>query len=77
MAYQQDQGRPAGMVIGSLIATVFGLIFIEVNSGDLPSDRPQGIRITGAVVAAGLLLAILPQQPADYGPTLARSRWVC
>jgi hypothetical protein len=47
------------MVVGSLIATVFGLIFIEANSGGLPSDWPSGIRITGAVAAVGLLLAIL------------------
>jgi hypothetical protein len=47
------------MVVGSLIATIFGLIFIEVNSGGLPSDWPSGIRIAGAVAAAGLLLAIL------------------
>lgn len=47
------------MVIGSLIGTVFGLVFIEVNSGKLPGDWALGIRIAGAVAAAGLLLVIL------------------
>lgn len=50
--------RPVGLVIGSLVAITFGLVFVEVNSGELPGGWPLGIRIGGAVVAVGLLVAL-------------------
>jgi len=50
---------PSGMVIGSVIALVFGTVFVEVNSGGLPGSRPMIVRIAGVVVAVGLLLAVL------------------
>lgn len=51
--------RAPGLVLGSSIATIFGLVFVEVNSGQLPGGWPLGIRVAGAVVALALLLAIL------------------
>jgi hypothetical protein len=47
------------VVIGSLVGTVFGLVFVEVNSGGLPGDWPLIVRIAGAVVALGLLAGIV------------------
>jgi hypothetical protein len=51
--------RRAGVVIGSLVGTVFGLVFVEVNSGGLPGNWPTVVRIAGAVVGVVLLLGIL------------------
>jgi hypothetical protein len=48
-----------GMVLGWLIATVFGLVFVEVNSGGLPGGWTVGIRLGAAAVAAGLVIAAL------------------
>jgi hypothetical protein len=31
-----NRQRPSGAVIGSTIGVVFGLVFVEVNSGGLP-----------------------------------------
>jgi hypothetical protein len=54
------EGRaPAGMVLGSIIALVFGVVFVEVNSGGLPGSWPPVVRVTGAVVAIALLAAVL------------------
>lgn len=53
-----DHRRPAGLAIGSLIATAFGLAFIEVNSGGRPGSWPLGIRIAGAVVGIGLFISV-------------------
>jgi hypothetical protein len=50
---------PAGMVLGSVIALVFGLVFVEVNSGGLPGNWPLIVRTAGAVVAVALLVAVL------------------
>jgi hypothetical protein len=49
----------AGMVTGSLVAVVFGLVFIEVNSGGLPGSWPLVVRIAGAVLAAVLLAGLV------------------
>lgn len=51
--------RPIGLVIGSLIATTFGLVFVLVNSGGLPGNWPTVVRIAGGVVGVVLLLGIL------------------
>ena len=50
--------RPVGLVVGSVVAIAFGLVFVEVNSGGLPGAWPLGIRIGGAVVAVALLVAL-------------------
>lgn len=47
------------MLLGPVIATVLGLIFLELNSGGLPGGWPVVIRMSAAVIAAGLLIAIL------------------
>ncbi len=47
------------MVVGSIIALVFGTVFVEVNSGGLPGSWPLVVRVAGAVVAVGLLIAVL------------------
>lgn len=49
----------AGMITGSLVGVVFGLVFIEVNSGGLPGNWPLVVRVAGAVVAAGLLAGLV------------------
>jgi hypothetical protein len=62
------------MVLGWLIATVFALVFVEVNSGGLPGGWSLGIRIGAAIVAAGLLVAVLRaarMRPAGITPNRA------
>ena len=54
----EKQAR-VGMVIGSIVGVVFGLVFIEVNSGELPDPWSLVVRVLGAVVAAVLLLGIV------------------
>ncbi len=49
----------AGMITGSLVGVVFGLVFIEVNSGGLPGNWPLVVRVAGAVVAAALLAGLV------------------
>jgi hypothetical protein len=69
-------GRLGPRELGSLIAIVFGLVFVEVNSGDLPGVWPVVARIGGLIVAAALLFGLLrgprsnqPEQPRDGGFT--------
>lgn len=47
------------MITGSLVAVVFGLVFIEVNSGELPGNWPLIVRVAGAVLAAALLAGLV------------------
>ena len=54
----ENQAR-AGMVVGSLVGVVFGLVFIEVNSGGLTGSWPLVVRVAGAVVALALLAGVL------------------
>ena len=54
----ENQAR-AGMVVGSLVGVLFGLVFIEVNSGGLPGSWPLVVRVAGAVVAAVLLAGVI------------------
>ncbi|GIE76724.1 hypothetical protein Aph02nite_26740 [Actinoplanes philippinensis] len=58
--------RPDGLMIGSLIAISFGTVFVMVNSAGLPAPWPLVIRVTGAVVAAALLVALF--RTARTGP---------
>lgn len=46
-------------VHGLLIGLVFGLVFVEVNSGDLPDNWSFGLRAAGAVIALILLVGLL------------------
>ncbi len=50
--------RMPGQVVGSLVAIVFGVVFVVVNSGGLPSPWPLVSRIAAAVVAVGLLVGL-------------------
>lgn len=54
----EKQAR-AGVAAGSLVGVVFGLVFIEVNSGGLPGSWPLVVRVAGAVIAAVLLAGIV------------------
>lgn len=70
--------RPAlsGLVVGSLVAIVFGLVFVEVNSGGLPAPWALVVRIAGVVVAVGLLFALRKAKPQpEHGPGFADRRY--
>jgi hypothetical protein len=54
----ENQAR-AGVVVGSLVGVLFGLVFIEVNSGGLAGSWPLVVRVAGAVVAAVLLAGVI------------------
>lgn len=45
--------------MGTLVAVVFGLVFIEVNSGGLPGSWPLVVRVAGGVVGAVLLAGVV------------------
>ncbi len=51
--------RLSGSQLGSLIAAVFGLIYLEANSGSLPAPLPAALRIAAAVAFVGLLALLL------------------
>jgi hypothetical protein len=64
----------SGFLAGSVIAIVFGLVFVEVNSGGLDVPWPLVIRIAGVLVAAGLGLALFRLgRPQDAGG--AQATW--
>ncbi|GAB2957736.1 hypothetical protein LWP59_36145 [Amycolatopsis acidiphila] len=63
-----------GLAAGSLIAIVFGLVFVEVNSGGLDTPWPLVVRIAGVLVAAGLGFAVFRLgRPQDSGD--AQGTW--
>jgi len=41
MVVSGGRRRPAGIVVGSLIGTVFGLVFVVANSGSLAAPWPR------------------------------------
>jgi hypothetical protein len=51
-------GLDPGAASGSLIGTGFGLVFIEANSGHLPTVAALTVRIGGAVIAVALVMLI-------------------
>lgn len=53
------QGLDYGAAAGSLIGTGFGLVFIEANSGQLPTMAALTVRIGGAVIAVALVVLIV------------------
>lgn len=53
-----DDRAPSGMAVGSGIALIFGLVFVEANSGGLPGSWAAIVRIAGVVVAALLAVAV-------------------
>jgi hypothetical protein len=48
-----------GQFTGLLIGLVFGLVFVEVNSGDLPNDWSLGLRVAGVMMAVVLFAGLL------------------
>lgn len=76
-----------GRYIGSFIAAVFGLVYVEVNAGDLPPPAAWAVRVLGVlglVVVAGLAVAARGRPdrtaggrpPGDGGPApFGRGYW--
>ncbi len=65
--------RPAGLVVGSVVALAFGTVFVLVNSAGLPAAWPLVIRVVGLFVAAlllvGLVLVIRTGSAGAQAPT--------
>ena len=51
--------RPAGFVVGSVVAITFGTVFVLVNSGGVPAPWPLVIRVIGLLVAALLVAGLV------------------
>ena len=69
---------------GGLIGVIFGLVFIEVNSGQLPHSWQAATRVVGALAAAVLIAALSRArrtEPPQTGPAqrtrpgFARGYW--
>jgi hypothetical protein len=72
MTMEKSRKRPAGIVVGSMVAITFGTVFVLVNSAGLPAPWPLIIRTGGLVVAAllivGLVLVVREAPPATRAP---------
>jgi hypothetical protein len=55
----QGSQRPAGFVVGSVVAITFGTVFVLVNSGGVPAPWPLVIRVIGLLVAALLVTGLV------------------
>lgn len=53
-----DNRARFGMVTGSMVGLVFGLVFIEVNGGGLQGSWPLVGRVAGVVVTAALAAGV-------------------
>jgi hypothetical protein len=51
--------RPPGVLVGSVVALVFGTVFVLVNSGELPRPWPGVVRGVGIAVAVVLLVQVV------------------
>ncbi len=67
----RDEAALPGQLLGSAIAGVFGLIYVEVNAGPLPGSWPAALRVAGALAAAGLALVIVLARRAAAGAPAA------
>ena len=60
-----------GQRLGSLIAGIFGLIYVEVNTGSLPEPWRMALRVAAGVAFAGLIVLLTlargTHTPADPG----------
>jgi len=65
MKTSQRANRPDNVATGGLIGTIFGLIFIETNSGGLPGPWSVIIRIVGGVVGIALFVRLIRQRRVD------------
>ena len=63
----RDRAASPGQLLGSAIAGIFGLIYVEVNAGPLPGSWPAALRVAGALAAAGLALVIALAQRTAAG----------
>ena len=69
---------------GAFIPVVFGLVFIEANSGQLQRDWQAVVRLVGALVAVALIIGIARARRAAAGsgqaaagrPAFSRGYWV-
>ena len=72
MSMPESRERPAGIMVGSMVAIAFGTVFVLVNSAGLPAPWPLVIRAVGLVVAAllmvGLVLMVRGAPPAMQAP---------
>ena len=72
MTMPTGRQRPAGFVVGSVVAITFGIVFVLANSGSLPARWPLVIRVIGLLVAAllivGLVLVVRSGSPATRAP---------
>lgn len=71
----------AGEAIGSLIAIVFGLVFVVVNSGEQAAPWPLVVRVAGVVVAVALVMLLLRRGKPEGGAGTTffdrgRFRWI-
>ena len=72
---RQFDARPAllrGPRLGSLIGAIFGLVYLEVNAGPLPTPAPSVLRLAAAAAFAGLVIlgiaTLNPQRPGSEPP---------
>ena len=72
MTTAQRRTQPSGIVVGSMVAITFGVVFVLVNSAGLPGAWPLVIRAAGLVVAVmllvGLVLVVRQAPPAAFVP---------
>lgn len=69
---------------GAFIPVVFGLVFIEANSGQLQRDWQAAVRLVGALAAVALIIGIARARRAAAGsgqaaegrPAFSRGYWV-
>jgi hypothetical protein len=59
MTDRGNRRRPAGMVVGSIVAITFGTVFVMVNSGGLAAPWSMLIRLVGVLVAAALVVGLV------------------
>ena len=59
MTTPQGRQRPAGLVVGSTVALVFGTVFVFANSGGLDAPWPLVIRALAVLVALLLVAALV------------------
>lgn len=62
----------SGQQLGSLIGAVAALVYVEANSGALPSPAPASLRVAAAVTFAGLIARLViaqrhPRLPTEQG----------
>jgi hypothetical protein len=73
VAARPGTDAPPGQRLGSFIGGVFGLIYVEVNAGDLAAPAATALRIAGAVAFAGLLGLLAVNRGSD-APAAAAAR---